>query len=94
MIRRYCDGCGVEITGNLGNDPSGRLKYDGSEIMVEVIVGTKPAWNSGDQCLACIVCAVLGAAYIVCDTNEDKLYDEAEEALRAAITAARPAGAA
>lgn len=54
MIRRFCDNCGVEITGYLTN----RLLGEYGRIRVEVSRAVDGVWNGGDACEECIKRAV------------------------------------
>jgi hypothetical protein len=56
MTKRYCAGCGKEIT----DLPTGRLTGRIGRIAVEVMVAVDNTWNSGQACEDCIraVCAI------------------------------------
>jgi hypothetical protein len=58
MIRRFCDGCGSELT----DQRTGRIIREAvlglHTVRVEVIVAVDGTWNAGDVCRLCVVTAV------------------------------------
>lgn len=60
MIKRYCDGCGEELTPaflgprNINNRFATDPTVKASGLMLEVITGKDGTWNSGDWCRLCI----------------------------------------
>lgn len=55
MIRRFCDGCGREITVSRRNN---RILRENGRIKVEVFVAVDGCWNGGDVCEECVTAAV------------------------------------
>lgn len=56
MIRRFCDGCGAEITDRPASSNS--LIREKDRIKVEVMVAVDGTWNSGEVCEKCVLAAV------------------------------------
>lgn len=63
MIKTFCDICKNEIRRNyVSSRIQGRGYRDGNDpVMVQIIVGIPPSWNSGALCRDCLRTAVLDA---------------------------------
>lgn len=54
MIKRFCDGCGLEIpNGNV------KIKRKLGRISVEIMRGVDGCWNGGEVCIDCVINTVL-----------------------------------